>query len=325
MQDAVKANAVSNRPLLAGCARCDERWIDADDGWRLSVVDGLPAGPVRAVAVVGHAMMVDRRTVARAAGTSLARTLVEAGFRVLVPDLRGHGRSGPTVADAGSWSYDELVRDVGCYVALARRLEPTAPLFLVGNSLFGHVSLAYLGLHPDEPVDGLVCFAVNIWNRRWTASWCRLWVKRAVVVASLPVVWLFGYLPCRHLHLGTTDEPSEYWRAMIDTALREQWASHDGHDYAAALGNIRCPLLHVLSDGDRLLAHPDDASRYTARFGGRREVIRLGDQCSIPALAGLRPGHVEMVSNPVCEPLWRHAAAWMTSVVGLLDDGQVRR
>ena len=80
--------------------------VPAPDGWVLDVLDLEPAGPARGVVVAGHAMMVDRRTF-RPGKPGLARTLVDAGLRVLLPDLRGHGRSGPTPR-AGGREVDEV-------------------------------------------------------------------------------------------------------------------------------------------------------------------------------------------------------------------------
>src|SRR5262245_9684351 len=127
-----------------------ERWIAAEDGFRLHLVD-LPAeGAARAVVVAGHAMMVDGRTIYRADRPSLAATFAAQGLRPLVPAFRGHGLSGPTGRRARH-TYDELVSDVGVYLRHARALAPELPVVLVGNSLFGHAALAYLGAHADTP------------------------------------------------------------------------------------------------------------------------------------------------------------------------------
>ena len=287
--------------------------VTARDGWRLSVID-LEHDDPWAVAIVGHAMMVDRRTVYREDRPSLATTLRDAGMRVLVPDLRGHGESGPGVHAGGSWSYDDLVGDVGDYLGMARELAPSLPIALVGNSLFGHVALSYLGMHRDAEVAAVVGFAVNIWNRRWTASERRWWVKRALTAASVPVVTSLGYMPARRLGLGSDDEPLGYWRSMWRWVPGDRWDGDDGTDYAALMPRVNAPVLVVVSDGDRLLSHPDDALLFTAALGDRRQTLRLGPGCSIESLRGLAPGPVEMVASPRCAPLWQHTARWIESV-----------
>ena len=67
--------------------------IQAADGWELELeVEEATGAPV-AVAVLGHAMMVDRRSMDRPAGEGFASTLREAGIRVIRFDVRGHGGS----------------------------------------------------------------------------------------------------------------------------------------------------------------------------------------------------------------------------------------
>ena len=280
------------------------------DGWRLDVLDLIPERAPCAVAVVGHAMMVDRRTVFRADGPSLCGTLCERGFRVLVPDLRGHGASGPTASDGADWSYHELVSDVGEYVDLATRLAPELPLVLVGNSLFGHVALAHLGLRKDAPVSAMAGFAVNIWNRRWSASRSRWWLKQRLATVSHALIRLRGHLPARALRLGNQDEPPSYWRQFATWIAADTWGVGGDDVYARGLTRVSCPFLHVLSEGDRLLAQPDDAQLFTASLP-RRELLRLGPYCPQSSLRGLIPGHVEMVSHPRCEPLWQFVSGWL--------------
>lgn len=281
-----------------------ERWLTASDGWRLSVLELMPEAP-RGVVVVGHAMMVDRRTVYHPQRASLSSTLAEQGLRVLVPDLRGHGASGPQVVHGGAWSYQRLVDDVPLYLSLARETE--LPVALVGNSLFGHVALAYLGTH-GEGVDAMVGFAVNIWNKRWSASPPRWWLKRGLARLSALAAGATGRFPARSLGLGSNDEPLAYWRDFVDWVGSDTWAG-DG-DYAAALHRVTCPFLHVLSDGDRLLSQPDDALAFSSALPNR-QVLRLGESCNVPQLRGLRPGHVEMVASPTCAALWQHVGGWL--------------
>jgi predicted alpha/beta hydrolase len=285
-----------------------ERFIGAADDFRLHLTELAPTEAPRAVAVLGHAMMVDARTLFREDRPSLAATLAAAGIHVVVADLRGHGKSGPVGRDARH-RYDDLVADVGVYVAHARALHPELPLALVGNSLFGHAALAYLGLHPEAPVDRVVGFAVNIWNRRWTSSRPRWWRKRALIAASAALTRTLGYLPVRRLGFGTTDEPLTYWSSMLRWVPEGRWDGAGG-DYAALLPRVRAELLAVVSDGDPLLCHPDDGALFV-RGVPRSELLRVGPGCLVAELRGLSPGHVEMVSSPRCEALWRYVAAWI--------------
>ncbi len=237
-------------------------------------------------------------------------------MRVLVPDLRGHGVSGPRAEKGGSWSYEDLIADVPLYVKLARELQPDLPVVLVGNSLFGHVALAHLGQHPGEPVDALVGFAVNIWNPRWDVTYHRRLVKDLLVGVSRPISRVLGYLPSRRFGLGSNDESLAYWEGMLRWVPTDTWGSAEGVDYAALMPQVARPFLHVLSDGDGLLSQPDDALRFTAGLGAYRDVLRLGPSCSVPELAQLSaPAHVEMVAHPRCLPLWKHVAGWIRGVV----------
>jgi pimeloyl-ACP methyl ester carboxylesterase len=272
-------------------------------------------------------MMVDRRTVWRTDRPSLATAWAERGMRVLVPDLRGHGESGPNASTGGSWSYEQMIEDVSHYLALAAGIAPGLPLVLAGNSLFGHLALAYLGMHQDTRVDAMVGFAVNIWNQRWNASAARGIAKQALVAVSRVVVDRVGYLPARRAGLGTEDESHAYWSCMLRWVPGNRWDSLAGIDYAAGLARVSCPFLHVVSDGDRLLCHPDDALLFSGALPNR-EVLRLGpgtfeESAGLRELAFRPPGHVEMVAHPRCLPLWRHTADWALSKIS--DRGCTRR
>lgn len=289
--------------------------LTAHDGWTLDVLELCDCERPKAVLVVGHAMLVDRRTVWREDRPCLVRTLLDAGFRVLVPDLRGRRASGPTPAEGADWTYGALVEDTPAYVALARRLEPELPVFLVGHSLFAHTSLAYLGQHPDTPVAGLVAIVMHMWNRRWEPSGLVWLQQRFYTWLSLLIVRVFGFLAARRLRMGTADESRSCFRWYDDFVRHDRWGTPDGVDYQAGLAQVRCPVLHVLSDGDRLSGRPAQALRFTASLP-HREVLRLGSSCERPELRALRPTHMGVVTSPASEPVWKALAEWLTVKAG---------
>jgi len=283
----------------------------APDGWLLRARDFSPVLPPRAIVVLGHAMMVDSRTLCRPDRPTLASVLVAAGFRVLVPDLRGHADSGPRAGDGGEWDCDDIVADVGEFVALAQSLEPERPLVLVGHSLFAQASLAWLGQHPDAPVQAVVALTCDVWNRRFEPSRLIGWLKFWVIALTTLVVRVVGHLPVRLARAGSADEAAGYWRQSWMWLRRDRWCSVDGGvDYWAGLSRIQAPVLHMLSAGDRLYARPVSAARWTAPVR-TRELMILGREDAPGDLAGLRPKHMAAATDPASKLAWHWIAGWI--------------
>ncbi len=262
-------------------------------------------------------MMVDRRTLVRDDRPCIARALRDAGLRLLVPDLRGHGesRGAPPGARPGGWSYDDLVHDTSHYLELARELEPEAPIVLVGHSMFGHTSLAWLGRHPDAPLRAQVLIAVSHWVRRHNRGRLRWLAKRAAIETAWALARRSGHLPARRLGMGSDDVSTAYVGRLVDQVRRDRWGSRDGADYSAGLSQVRCPTLHVASVGDRWVGRPDEALRLTADLPDREAWV-LGAYAPDPRLAELRPGHMELVTSPSCAPLWSAIACWIVAQLG---------
>src|SRR5205814_2147807 len=120
--------------------------------------------------------------------------------------------------------------------------------------------------------------ALNVWGRAWDGSRLRWLRKRATIAATRALVALYGYVPSGRLGFGSCDEARSYWRDLTSWVSRGRWGT-EAADYHAALANIRCPVLHVVSDGDRIFGRPDEALRFSAVLGGRRTVIRVGPAC----------------------------------------------
>jgi predicted alpha/beta hydrolase len=290
------------------------------DGWTLDVLELQPIGEPRATVIAGHAMMVDRRTIYRSDRPTLASTLVASGFRVLVPDLRGHGESGPTASEGGDWRYRDLVDDTAAFLQLAREVDPQRPIALVGHSLFAHTSLAYLGQHPEAPVAALAMVGAHIWEHAWQGSLRGFLFRRGLTALIWAVSQVIGRVPVRRLGVGSADESRGYWSDFRRYLRQGRW--RDGSvDYVANMARVRCPVLHVVSENDKG-APPDEALRWSRGLGARREVLRLGgpERASsgpLPeGLRGLVPGHMALVTDPTSQPVWRYIADWLGRNVG---------
>ncbi len=285
--------------------------IDTADGWRLGARVHPPRGPRRGRVLLLHAMMVDGRSLDRPEGRGLASTLAEAGLEVWRADLRGRGRSGPTVSHGGRWSYDDLVmHDVPALVAAVVSRTGEAP-WVVGHSLGGHVSVAAAGVGAHEvPPRGHVLLAANVWMPSLEGS-RRRWLRKQLLLRLFRRgARMAGRWPSRRLRMGPVDEATAYVEDLCRFGLDDAWRSRDGrHDYLAGLSAVTGPVLAVSGARDRLFGHVEGVRAFAEHFGpGRAAFVHLrgGD-------LGLEraPDHMGLATDPAMRPVWRALGHWM--------------
>ena len=286
--------------------------IQAADGWELELEVEEAVGEPVAVAVLGHAMMVDRRSMDRPVGEGFASTLRQAGIRVIRFDARGHGGSAnPGEGRELSWTYDELVRlDLPAVVAYARESSPDLPLGVIGHSLFGHVAMASAGTGAyARPPDWHVLMAANTWMPSLEPSRLRRGRKGLQVSVMRAITAMAGRFPSRRVRMGPADEARPYIQDISGFWTRDRWSSRDGVDYLAAARQVRGPVLSVLGEGDALLAHPVGAGRWAAHIGeDGAETWRAG-----VGRYGLAhdPDHMGLVTDVRCRSLWEAIGGWV--------------
>jgi predicted alpha/beta hydrolase len=291
----------------------EELFTEASDGWRLSLLAREPRpGPPQGVVVLSHAMMANRRSLDRPSGRGLASVLVEAGFATLALDARGHGRSGPSPAEGGDWTYDDVVmRDLPAALELARSRYPELPLAWLGHSLTAHGALALLGQRPElgSQLDALVSVSANVWLPELEPDCLRLVQKWLALAGFGLATWPLGYFPARRLGLGSEDV-SRSFVGMFQVLRRSgRWCSRDGGiDYMAGLERVELPVLAVVGRGDRLLCHPDCSARFHRRL--RRCRVwhwTAGRQTGLE----FDPDHMQVLTDERSAPLWRAIASWL--------------
>jgi acylglycerol lipase len=103
----------------------------------------LPPGPCRGVVVIAHGAGEHSGRYQH-----VAERLVGEGYAVYALDHRGHGRSGGPRAYIDRM--DNVVADLDRVVLRAREDHPDVPLFLLGHSMGGTVSLCYALRHQDR-------------------------------------------------------------------------------------------------------------------------------------------------------------------------------
>lgn len=145
-----------------------------DDGYRLPLARWAPEDEPKAVAIALHGFNDYHRAFA-GVGPELARQ----GILTLAYDQRGFGET----EQRGYWAGTQrMVHDVRTMVALARAQYPDLPLYLVGESMGGAVTMTALASSEAPEVDGAVLIAPAVWGRT-TMPWYQragLWLARHV-------------------------------------------------------------------------------------------------------------------------------------------------
>jgi pimeloyl-ACP methyl ester carboxylesterase len=193
--------------------------------------------------------------------------------------------------------------------------------------LGGHATLILSGLLPARAPDALVMLASNIWMRRTEQSALRRAQKRAVFTAWHAFTAAFGVFDAPRLRLGTDAEPLALVEQFVTFYREDHLRSRDGTlDYQAALLRARLPVLAVSSEGDRLLAHPSAVRAFVDLAPNARathRVIRHGElaprAASVTreprAAASRAPGHMGLVTEARCRPLWDDIARWICATL----------
>lgn len=291
----------------------EEIEIHTADGWALRA-DFYEAGGEGAsgVAVLAHALMARRGEFDRK-GSGLARFLAGRGWKVVSFDFRGHGGSGPSAREGGTYGYDDLVRgDLPAVMSFARsRGRGKLPVVVLGHSLGGHTSLASQGTGALD-ADAIVGFGASPWVATFEPSRPRWLTKRVILEGVLRVSRRVGRFPARALGRGSDDESlgciEDIGRFAGAGAGAGSWASADGRDdYLGALGKVRVPVLQVVSEGDRLECAPACGAELLARCGGKRDILRISarDDGRAP------PGHMAMVTSGRVRGAWARVEEWM--------------
>ncbi len=156
----------------------DGRYITRD-GAVLPVRSWLPKqGPVKAVIVALHGFN-DYSNAFSAPGTYLSAF----GIACYAYDQRGFGNA----PGRGLWSGSEVyANDLSFFVRAIRKQHPDIPVYALGESMGGAVTIVAMTGTDPPAVDGVILVAPAVWARE-TMPWYQRWL---LAVASHTVPWL---------------------------------------------------------------------------------------------------------------------------------------
>ncbi len=155
-------------PLLA------EEYAEMDDGYRLPLAQWAPEGEPKAVVLALHGFNDYHKAFA-----DVGPTLAEQGILTYAYDQRGFGRT----ETHGEWSSAErMVDDAQAMLELLKARHPDLPVYLMGESMGGAVTISALAAEDAPEIDGAVLIAPAVWART-TMPWYQragLWVAEKV-------------------------------------------------------------------------------------------------------------------------------------------------
>lgn len=181
-----------------------------------------------------------------------AATLAEQGVAVLVPELRGVGRSPLRAERDTDWGYADLVDgEVAAAITAARQQWPDRPLWLGGHSLGGHLALLHQARHPTQSVDGLLLVASGApYWRSYAGSMA--WITRGFGALVGMSTRLCGYFPGHRLGFGGRQAASLMldWSAFLRSGEPQARGWSDS-DWRTRLQQLTRPALAMHIPGDR--------------------------------------------------------------------------
>jgi len=149
------------------------------NGVDLHVEEVAPIGEPTGTAVLIHGVTSDSMA---SWFLTLAHPLAQAGLRVLLYDLRGHGHS---ERPATGYRLDDFVDDLEAL--LAEHWKVDGPVHLFGNSFGGTVAFSYAARHPAR-VAGIVAIESAPPTAAWFGRMARRLARAAETLADVEAI-----------------------------------------------------------------------------------------------------------------------------------------
>jgi pimeloyl-ACP methyl ester carboxylesterase len=192
---------------------------------------------------------------------------LEEEFRLIIPDLRGHGRSQASARVTMAGFADDLA-------TLLEKIGETLPVVLVGMSMGGYISFEFYRRH-RERVHALVLAntraqADNPGDAQLRREMVRLAKRKgSVTIAEAMMPRLFGprapvELRTRWIEIMAATKPEGIVAALEVMAQRP--------DSFPTLASIICPIL-IITGEDDTLTPPGDAKRMQQAANARLEIL----------------------------------------------------
>lgn len=246
-----------------------------------------------------HGSLGNGRVFYSLTGKGLAPYLARQGYDTYIGDLRGRGRSRPSIGPKSEYGQTEsITEEIPAFHKAIDELRPQTPIYWAAHSWGGALLVSYLARFPEraEQIKAGAFFGSKRVIHRDTFlklfGLTPMWdfLGRALV-------WFRGYLSGHWI--GFSDD-CESRRSFHQTAIwlgGGEWRDPgDGFDYQAAVQELEAPpILHCCGARDTVLGAASDVRKFVQEYGcDRAEVALVGK-----AQGHLRDyGHLDILIHP---------------------------
>ncbi|RDV16215.1 alpha/beta fold hydrolase [Pontibacter diazotrophicus] len=225
-----------------------------------------------------HGSIENGRIFYSKSGKGFAPFLAQQGYDVFVADLRGRGKSKPSISGDSDFGLTHtLEEDFPAFISKIKELKGDVPQFWGAHSWGGVLMLAYLA-RPTVPVkvQAMAFFAskrrISIWSPKkfFMIDVMWNWVAKTAVAVT-------GALPAEKLKMGSDRETRLTHRQTNDWVVKKPWLHwHDKFDYAAALQQMEVPpTLYLAGAKDNVLGNPVDVEKLLLETGSEQAAFRV--------------------------------------------------
>lgn len=199
-------------------------------------------------------------------GKGFGSYLAQNGFDVFVADLRGKGKSTPTINKHSTFGQTEYVlEDLPAFANKVREIKGSFPTYWGAHSWGGVIVPPFMIRFPQiaEATKKMVFFG----SKR------RIRTKSIERILKIDLVWNFigkisnktiGYFPNTKFGLGTDDESRGFISESNKWIYEDKWLCKDNFDYQKAFQELKNekkyfpPTLHIAATNDTILGNPND-------------------------------------------------------------------
>jgi acylglycerol lipase len=250
-----------------------------------------PEGEIQSVMIAVHGFNDYSK-----AFTEVGAYLAQQGVAVYAYDQRGFGAT----RSWGIWPGDKLLtRDLQDFIAAVRRRHQDRPLYLLGESMGGAVTIAAMAVPDPPPVDRLVLVAPAVWGGKNLNFFYRslLWLS-----AHTAPAWRVSG---RGLNIRASDNDEALRQLHRDPLVIKKTRMDAVYGLVRLMGRAREAITHLHTPTLVLYGDQD-------QIIPRKPICRLLAEIPAPHTATFYPdGYHMLLRDQGAQKVWQDLAAWL--------------